>query len=115
VLGYPTVFEAADHVMEMLRHKPIGCEGMDDRLVKDIESVGHAADVLKSLPRGGGWLMVEFGGDSKEEADARANALMSELRAHPHPPSMKLFDDPKEEERVWKTREAGLGATAHVD
>src|SRR5699024_3203432 len=33
VLGYPSVFDAADDVPEIMSHRPIGCEGMDDRLV----------------------------------------------------------------------------------
>ena len=115
ILGYPSVYEAADHVPEVMSRQPIGCEGMDDRLVKDIESVGYASDVLKILPDGKGFLLVEFGGDDKQHADAQAYALMTALKANSNPPSMKLFDDPKEEHKVWKVREAGLGATAHVD
>ena len=115
VLGYPSVYEAADHITEVMSHKPIGCEGMDDRLVKDIESVGYERDVLGMLPDGNGFLLVEFGGDNKDEADSRAHDLMSALRAQPNAPTMKLFDDPVEEHKVWKVREAGLGATAHVD
>ena len=115
ILGYPTVYDAADDVPEMMTHKPIGCEGMDDRLVKDIESVGFESDVLRILPEGNGFLLVEFGGESKDDADARAHALMDSLKKRPHPPSMKLFDDPAQEKKVWKTRDAGLGATAHVD
>ena len=114
VLGYPTVYEAADHVVEIMSHEPIGCEGMDDRLVKDIESIGKGR-ALKVLPKGGGWLLVEFGGDSKADADAQARSLIAVLDASPTPPTTKLFDDPKEEEQVWKVREMGLGATAHVD
>jgi FAD/FMN-containing dehydrogenase/Fe-S oxidoreductase len=115
VLGYPTVYEAADHVTEVMRHRPIGCEGMDDRLVKDIASIGYETETLRLLPEGQGWLLVEFGGDSKEEADAHAREAMAALNAKPHSPTMKLFDDPAQEHKVWKTREAGLGATAHVD
>ena len=33
VLGYPDVFHAADHCPEIMQHKPIGLEGMDDVLV----------------------------------------------------------------------------------
>ncbi|MGZ5615711.1 MAG: FAD-binding oxidoreductase, partial [Methylobacter sp.] len=36
VLGYPDVFSAGDHVPEVLEHKPIGLEGIDDRLVADM-------------------------------------------------------------------------------
>ncbi len=115
VLGYPSVYEAADHIPEIMTYRPVGCEGMDDRLVKDIESIGFERQVLEVLPDGKGWLLVEFGGDAKEDADAQARALMADLRRQPNGPSMKLFDAPEQEQKVWKVREAGLGATAHVD
>jgi FAD/FMN-containing dehydrogenase/Fe-S oxidoreductase len=115
VLGYPSVFHAADHVPQVMSYRPIGCEGMDDRLVTDIESVGYEAEVVKILPEGKGFLLVEFGGDSKTAADARARTMLDELGRLPDAPASKLFDDADEERRVWKVREAGLGATAHVD
>jgi FAD/FMN-containing dehydrogenase/Fe-S oxidoreductase len=115
VLGYPSVFDAADHVPLVMSHRPIGCEGMDDRLVKDIHAIGYETGTLAVLPDGAGWLLVEFGGETSQDADDQARALMQRLRADGAPPSMKLFDDEAEEKRVWKTREAGLGATAHVD
>jgi FAD/FMN-containing dehydrogenase/Fe-S oxidoreductase len=115
VLGYPSVYEAADHVPQIMAHRPIGCEGMDDKLVKDIESIGYESDVSKILPPGNGFLLVEFGGDSKEDADAKARTMLAAIDGQPGAPSRKLFDDPAEEQKVWKVREAGLGATAHVD
>ena len=36
------------------------------------------------------------------------------LKKQPNPPTMKMFDDPEEEELIWKVREGGLGATAWV-
>jgi ferredoxin len=114
VLGYPSVFEAADHVPAIMRHQPIGLEGMDDRLVKDLESIGYASQTLPLLPAGAGWLLVEFGGDTTHEADERASALMAELETLGDAPTMKLFDDPQQTEQVWKVRESGLDATAHV-
>jgi FAD/FMN-containing dehydrogenase/Fe-S oxidoreductase len=115
VLGYPSVYEAADHIPRVMRHRPIGCEGMDDKLVKDIEAIGHESEVMRVLPEGQGFLLVEFGGDSKDEADQRARAMLSELALQPDAPTSKVFDDPKEERKVWKVREAGLAATAHVE
>src|SRR5256886_9958150 len=41
-------------------------------------------------------------------------AAMAVLKAKPDAPTMKLYDDPETEERLWKVRESGLGATAHV-
>lgn len=114
VLGYPDVYTAGDHIMEILSHKLIGLEGMDDVLVDDMKKKGlHPSDV-KLLPDGSGWLLVEFGGESKKEADGKARGLMDELKKKGNPPSMKLFDDPEAEKTIWTVRESGLGATARV-
>ena len=114
VLGYPDVYRAADHIDEVLAAKPIGLEGMDDVLVDDMIKMRIHPQDVKLLPEGGGWLLVEFGGDSKEEADDQARGLMEALRAAGSAPSMKLFDDPAQERVIWTVRESGLGATAHV-
>src|SRR2546421_10203494 len=114
VLGYEDVYSAADHVMEAMAHEPIGFEGLDDRLIEDMKALSLHPEDLKLLPEGGGWLLVEFGADTKEEADEKAHDLMEELKKSKHPPSMKLFDDEAQEKMIWKVRESGLGATAHV-
>src|SRR6185369_8742186 len=69
---------------------------------------------LKLLPDGQAFLLVEFGGDSKDDSDGQARRCMAKLRNHNNPPSMKLYDDPAEEAKLWKVRESGLGATAFV-
>lgn len=114
VLGYKSVYEAGDHIMEVRKAEPMGLEGMDDILVEYMKRKNLHPEDVKILPEGKGWLLTEFGGDSKEESDAKAHALMDELRAKPDAPHMKLFDDPKEEQMVWQARESGLGATARV-
>lgn len=114
VLGYPSIFEAADHIMEVRESKPIGLEGIDEILVADMREKGLHPERIDLLPQGGGWLLVEFGGDSRAEALDQAQALRSRLEATSKPPSMKIFHDPHEEEIVWKVRESGLGATARV-
>ncbi len=114
VLGYPDVYSAGDHVPEVLKHGPIALEGMDDRLLDDMKAMHIHPGDEKLLPDGGGWLMVEFGGRDKAEADAKARAAMAALGRLEHPPAMHLYDDPAKEEKIWKLRESGLGATAHV-
>ena len=114
VLGYPSVYEAGDHVPEILEAGPVGLEGMDDRLVADMKKKNIHPQDVKLLPDGGGWLLVEFGGDTKDESDAKARALADRLRSAESPPSMKLFDDEEEEEQLWLVRESGLGATARI-
>lgn len=114
VLGYQDVYSAGDHVPEVLQHHPIALEGMDDRLIADMKAIGLHLDDIELLPKGGGWLLTEFGGKDKTESSARAKACMETLKQVKNPPTMKLFDDPKQEEMIWKVRESGLGATAHV-
>jgi FAD/FMN-containing dehydrogenase len=114
VLGYPDVYSAADHVMEVLKHRPIGLEGLDDRLIADMRAIGLHPEDVELLPKGNGWLLVEFGGRDRGESDAKARACMEAIAKTGRAPAMKLFDDPVQERMIWTVREAGLGATAHV-
>ncbi len=114
VLGYPDVYQAADHVPEIREYKPIGLEGFDAYLVENMEKKGLNLGNLKFLPEGKGWLLVEFGGETEEDARDQANRFMKRLQRSARPPSMKMYADKKHEELVWKIRESGLGATAYV-
>lgn len=114
VLGYPSVYDAGDHVCTVMQHGPIALEGMDDDLVHDMRASGLRVDELALLPSGAGWLLVEFGGDTPAQAAQHAQAAMQALSASPDAPTMALYTDPDEQHQVWRIREAGLGATAHV-
>jgi FAD/FMN-containing dehydrogenase/Fe-S oxidoreductase len=114
VLGYPDVFQAGDHVMEILKYKPQGLEALDEKFIKDLQKKHLQLDHLKLFPKGKGFLLIEFGGEDRREADEKARKLMDELKGKPNAPDMKLFDDDAEEQEVWHVREAGLGATAHI-
>ena len=114
VCGYPDVFHAADHVPEIMRHGPLGLEGLDDVLVRDLRLLDMHTEDLDLLPEGRGWLLVEFGGETTEEADERAEACMEELRRDSDAPQMELYDRVPTEAKLWDIRESGLGATAFV-
>jgi FAD/FMN-containing dehydrogenase/Fe-S oxidoreductase len=114
VLGYPDIYRAADHIPEIRKHKPIGLEGIDDVLVSAMKRKHIHPRDLEILPEGNGWLLIEFGGNTKEEADAFARALMDELKTQSDPPTMRLVDDPSHEQVVWEIRDSGLGASARV-
>jgi FAD/FMN-containing dehydrogenase/Fe-S oxidoreductase len=115
VIGYPNIYEAGDHVMEILEEKPVGLEGVDHLLFENIIRKGLHQRNLKLLPEGMGWLLVEFGGETRRESDGKARDLMKRLKRKGKPESMmKLYDDKAEEDKVWQIRESGLGATAFV-
>ena len=114
VLGYPDVYHAGDHVPEIRKYKPIGLEGIDHVLINAMKKKHIHPRDLKILPEGKGWLIVEFGGNTNEEADAPARKLMAELKTQSNAPNMKLFDDPLHEKIIWEIRDSGLGASARV-
>jgi FAD/FMN-containing dehydrogenase/Fe-S oxidoreductase len=115
VAGYEDAATAADHVPVVLEHKPLGLEGVDETLIEDMTILGQHQHDLSSLPEGRGWLLIEVGGDTKQEADDRGHEIMEALRkAGGGLRGLKLYDDPPAEKHVWEVREAGLGATAFV-
>ena len=115
MLGYPSVYESANHLMEVLESKPIALEGIDDVLVSNIKTKGGPhSKYIPMLPEGKGWLMIEYGCDTIEEATEQAHRMMDKLKAKSDAPSMKLFADKADTEKIWQLRESGLGATAFV-
>jgi FAD/FMN-containing dehydrogenase/Fe-S oxidoreductase len=114
VCGYEDVFHAADHIPDILEFGPTGLEGLDDVLVKDMKLLGEHLEDLSMLPDGNGWLLVEFGGETTEEADERARECMKQISKQSDAPEMKLFDKPPNESKLWDIRESGLGATAYI-
>ena len=75
VLGFDDPFVAADSVPLALEHKPIGLEGFDQLLVHFMRRKGLALKELDQLPPGVGFLLVEMGAWSAEEAQAKARSV----------------------------------------
>ncbi len=115
VFGYPDVTLAADIVPLVNAHHPLACEGLDDVVIsleREEHLAGHALD---QLPEGSGWLMVQFGGDTEEEAREKAHTLIDAVKAdgdHPKP-HIAYTEDPAVEDNLQHVRELGLGATAY--
>lgn len=116
VVGFEDVYAAAAIVPDLLKFGPIGLEGLDEKLVGYVrEEGGERAKTLSLLPDGPAFLMIEFGGETKAEADAKTQRLIDFLNRQGHQKShIKRYDNPSEEKEIWRVREAGLGATAFV-
>jgi FAD/FMN-containing dehydrogenase/Fe-S oxidoreductase len=114
LVAYPEIYQCADHVPEIMEHKPIGLEGFDDLLTDYTRRKGINSEGLSLLPEGGGWLLVEFGGQTAREAESQASGLMEVLSRGPNAPKMRLFTDKQQAKRVWEVRESSLGVTSHV-
>jgi FAD/FMN-containing dehydrogenase/Fe-S oxidoreductase len=105
VLGYEDVVRAAESVPEVLQAEPIGLEGMDRFLVDNGYARRSYRETLALLPPGNAWLMVEFGGETREEAVERARRLASG-------PGAVLVESPGEQARIWQVREAAVATTS---
>lgn len=116
VLGYPDVYSAGDDILEVLDAGPIGLEGIDKRLVENMAKTNIHPEGVRILPDGQGWLLAEFGGESSEESDQKAQKLIDALKRSRKgkAPSFMLLGDPAEQKSIWLVRESGLGATARV-
>src|SRR3954471_10007258 len=114
VLGYSDIYAAADAVPDLLHSDPIALEAIDHLLFENMRKKHLHEDYLGLLPKGKGWLLVQFGGESREEAKEKVEELMHNLRTHQNTPEMKLYSDDADAKHIWKIRESGLGATAFV-
>jgi FAD/FMN-containing dehydrogenase/Fe-S oxidoreductase len=112
-VGFPDIFLAADHVPQILEHKPIGLEGIDGYLLDALRSKQKSLSDLELLPPGDGFLIVEFGAANQPDANAKARAFVASMKALPAQPSSRIYTS-DEAKRVWHIRESGLGATAFI-
>ena len=111
VLGFKDVFEAADRTPEIMRAGPIALEGFDDRLVEACRRKGLNSSAIAGLPEGGGWLLVEFGGETAAEAEAKAREAAGRFGGG-H--SGRVVVDRADQQSFWTLRESAVGATAVV-
>jgi ferredoxin len=107
VLGYPSMFEAADVVPTLLTHGPVACEGLDNRIV-DVVRARRGASSVPDLPTGQGWLFVELTGSSPNELQAKAAALVRDAGAV----DSRVVTDPGQAAALWRIREDGAGLAA---
>jgi FAD/FMN-containing dehydrogenase len=114
VFGFADIFTAGDHVTFCNEFGPIALEGIDGSMFTYMHDKGMSTAGRSTFPKGDAWLVVEFGGESKEEANGRAQRLIDAFAAKDHPPTVKRFDDVKQEHLVWKIRESGLGSTSKI-
>ncbi|MFC8922635.1 FAD-binding and (Fe-S)-binding domain-containing protein [Cellulosimicrobium sp. NPDC057127] len=104
VLGYPDMPSAADDVPTFLGLSPLAVEGLDARLVDVVRRAKGDASV-PPLPPGAGWLMVEVGGATPEEATANAEAIVAASGSE----STLILPAGPEATKMWQIRADGAG------
>jgi FAD/FMN-containing dehydrogenase/Fe-S oxidoreductase len=107
MIGYENGYVAADHASGLLRYGPIGLEMFDRRLVQHELEKGFQRHT-ELLPRGDGWLLVEFGADSPDAARAQAQRLIDELKGDDQR-DIRCYEGQAEQKEIWQLREGGVG------
>jgi FAD/FMN-containing dehydrogenase len=109
VLAYPDVFAAADHVPAIVATGPIGLEGYDEQLIRNMIAKRRLASERALLPEGGAWLYAEYGDDDPDEATALARRALEALGDGGPQLEARLVSDRAEQVSVWKVRESAVG------
>ncbi len=104
VLGYSDEGSAAEAAHTLLPHSPLTVEGMASDLVPPTEA--------RLLPRGDAWLFVEMGGDSPEEARARAEELCRV--AGEATTDHTVVTTQAEQRALWRIREDASGTATRM-
>ncbi|GMA35197.1 hypothetical protein GCM10025876_14010 [Demequina litorisediminis] len=102
--GYEDMPAAADAVVPIMVHKPHAVEGLDARLIDRIRAA-KGDQAIPALPPGAGWLFVEVGADTEEEA----RAILAAITADAGTTSVRVLEDPREAANLWAIRADGAG------
>ncbi len=108
IIAFDDVASAADAVPGIMEQGPCGLEGFDNFLFEAVKKSNAPPEGLHYFPEGGGWLIVEMGGETAQEANAKAKAVAAPFRR------TRIVTDPVHQRQVWVDREASLGATGFV-
>lgn len=111
VIGYPDAPAAGDMVPELMGKHPIALEAFHQHVLENMHEKHKQPPGEKLLPRGKCWLLMEFGGDSEDEAFNKARDVMSDVQRHDGQLDMKVLRDPHEQKHVWQIRESGVGSS----
>jgi FAD/FMN-containing dehydrogenase/Fe-S oxidoreductase len=104
VLGFDTMPDAADAVMDVLQHGPTACEGLDARIV-DVVRTRRGAAAVPQLPEGRAWLFVEVAGDTVAECVEKATRLSASVPCI----AARVVQDAAEAGALWQIRADGAG------
>ncbi len=110
VVHFNDMYEAIRGVEPILAHGPSAVEILDRTvmtLARENRSTASLCDFLQGDPET--VLIVEFFGDTPEEAGGKAEKLQRELRGQQVGYACPLLSDPEAMAGVWTVRKKGLG------
>ena len=112
VIAYPEVATAGEHAAEISELDPIAVEGFERRIIENEERKGKSLPGLGLFPKGGAWLLVEFGADTEAKAVALGERAKRWIEAHDHDHlGLNLLINKADQHNAMDVRERGLGAS----
>ncbi|MBK7360327.1 MAG: FAD-binding protein [Saprospiraceae bacterium] len=110
VVHFEDFFESIAHVSEIVAFKPAAVELLDHMLIersRENLETKHYCHFIQGDP--GGVLVVEFYGETQEEAIEHANALAKHLQNQQKGYAWPVISNKQEIEAVFTVRKKGLG------
>jgi len=114
VVGFKDIFSAADAVTHFIRLSPIAIEGLDRGIIRGLQARGLKAEEISLLPAGDAWVVLEFGGDTPEEAAGFVEGARQYFESGQAGDgiSTRTFLEKAGQKRIWSIRETGASAVA---
>lgn len=104
VLGFPNLGSSGDLVPILHEYRPIAIEFFSGHVIENLDKKQLNFGGRYLLPEGKEFVIVQFGGDTRGQAEEAARALESRLSTLGDGPDFKLFDDPQGEQAVLEIR-----------
>ena len=115
LVHYATLNESLVTVTAILAHKPSAVEIMDREILtmaRKNPSLSSLTGFIDGDPAA--ILVVEFFGDSAEDAGRKAEQLAAELQQEKIGYAQPVLADPAEQAKVWKVRKGSLGLMQRI-
>jgi FAD/FMN-containing dehydrogenase/Fe-S oxidoreductase len=109
-IHFADLLEAIRTIAPILEHGPSAVEIMDEDVViraRENLSIAPQCGFIKGDPKA--ILLVEFFGDTPEQARDRAENLAADMQKQGHGYTSPVITEPAEQAEVWEVRKNGLG------
>ena len=115
VLHFNGLVEAMEATVAVLEHNPSAVELIDSMILQRCrESLGFARRMTFVEGEPQALLLVEFFGESREELEAKIEALKQDMQRRRLGSACVVAMTPEEQANVWAVRSAGLGLLMSV-
>jgi FAD/FMN-containing dehydrogenase/Fe-S oxidoreductase len=108
VVGHPDAATAADHMSPLWDPLLIGLECFDAGVLDNLAKHGMHLPGMDELPPGRAWLLAEYGADTQEEVNAKAEQIMGRIS---EPGVAKVMEDEQHQADVWEVRRSTIEYT----